>query len=62
MNACGLYHAKLVKKRGEAAAAEILRQKREKQLINGSNSAGMNTTTSDEQKLEKSDTDEEKRY
>lgn len=33
-NACGLYHAKLVKKRGEIEAAEILRERRESQRNN----------------------------
>jgi hypothetical protein len=31
-NACGLYHAKLVKKKGEAEAAEMLREKREARM------------------------------
>lgn len=31
-NACGLYHAKLVKKKGEAEAAEVLRERREARM------------------------------
>lgn len=38
-NACGLYHAKLVKKRGEAEAAEILRERRESHLRNNNQTA-----------------------